>query len=68
MLNGSLSSTRKTKYIKAKFFFIKDRVDTGEIKIVDYSTKEMWADTETKPVQGKGFCIMRLKLVNCPVD
>ena len=30
--NGKMSSGKKTKHIKAKFFFIKDRVDDGEIK------------------------------------
>jgi hypothetical protein len=29
--NGKMSSGKKTKHIKAKFFFIKDRVDDGEI-------------------------------------
>ena len=30
--NGKMSSDKKTKHIKAKFFFIKDdRVDDGEI-------------------------------------
>ena len=29
--NGKMLSGRKTKHIKAKFFFLKDRVDKGEI-------------------------------------
>ena len=33
--NGKFSSSRKTKHIKAKFFFIKDKVDSEEVKIVD---------------------------------
>jgi hypothetical protein len=33
--NGRFSSGKKTKHIKAKFFFIKDRVDSGEIKVID---------------------------------
>ena len=32
--NGKLLSGKKTKQIKAKFFFIKDRVDDREIKLV----------------------------------
>jgi hypothetical protein len=31
MKNGRFSSGKKTKPIKAKFFFIKDRVDDGEM-------------------------------------
>ncbi len=34
--NGQMSSGKRTKHIKAKFFFIKDRVDKGEIKVMDF--------------------------------
>ena len=50
--NGKMSSGKKTKHIKAKFFFIKDRVDDGEIKVIDCPTEGMWADVMTKPLQG----------------
>jgi hypothetical protein len=33
--NGRISSRKKTKHIKSQFFFIKDRVDNGEIKVID---------------------------------
>ena len=39
--NGRLLSGKKTKHIKAKFFFIKDRVDNGKIKVIDCPTEEM---------------------------
>jgi len=66
--NGRSSSRRKTKHIKAKFFFIKDKVDIGEVKIVDCPTDVMWVDMLTKPVQGKAFRVMRSKLMNCAVN
>jgi hypothetical protein len=50
-----MSSRKKTKHIMAKFFFIKDRVDDGEIKVIDCPTKEMWAYIMTKPLQGMAF-------------
>ncbi len=53
--NGKMSSGKTTKHIKAKFFFIKDRVDDGEIKVINCPTKEMWADIMTKPLQGTAF-------------
>ena len=34
--NGKFSRLNKTKHIKAKFFFIKDKVDSKEVKIVDF--------------------------------
>jgi hypothetical protein len=39
--NGKMSSGKKTKHTKAKFFFIKDRVDDGEIKVINCPTEEM---------------------------
>jgi hypothetical protein len=66
--NGKMSSGKKTKHIKAKFFFIKDRVDEGEVKVIDCPTEEMWADVMTKPLQGTAFRTMRAELMNCPVN
>jgi hypothetical protein len=63
-----MSNGKKTKHIKTKFFFIKDRVDDGEIKVIDCPTKEMWADIMTKPLQGTAFQVMRAELMNCPVN
>ena len=66
--NGKMSSGKKTKHIKAKFFFIKDRVDDGEIRVIDCPTEKMWADIMTKPLQGMAFQTMRAELMNCPVN
>ena len=66
--NGRMSSGKKTKHIKAKFFFIKDRVDDGEIKVLDCPTEEMWADIMTKPLQGTAFRVLRAELMNCPIN
>jgi hypothetical protein len=66
--NGRLLSGKKTTHIKAKFLFIKDRVDDGKIKVIDCPTEEMWADILTKPLQGMAFRTMRAVLMNCPVN
>jgi hypothetical protein len=63
-----LSSGKKTKHVKAKFFFIKDRVDNWEIKAIDCPVEEMWADILTKPLQGMAFQTMRAQLMNFPIN
>ena len=68
MKNGQFSSGKKTKRIKAKFFFIKDKVDEGEMQILDCPTEQMWADVLTKPLQGMEFKQMRAELMNCLVE
>jgi hypothetical protein len=51
-----------------KFFFIKDRIDDGEMIVVNCPTEGMWADILTKPLHGKAFRVMRSKLMNCEED
>ena len=53
--NGKLYSSRKNKHIKAKLLFIKDKVDSEEVKIVDCPSGVMWEDVLTKPLQGTEF-------------
>jgi hypothetical protein len=66
--NGNFSSGKKTKHIKAKFFFIKDKLDSGEIRVIDCPAEEMWADVLTKPLQGMAFRTMREQLMNCAIN
>jgi len=66
--NGRASSTKRTKHIHARYFFIKDKIDSGEIEVLYCPTKEMRADVNTKPLQGSPFRTMRGHLMNVPVD
>ncbi len=67
-VNGKLSSSKKTKHIKMKFFFIKDQVEKGDVKIEHLGTDKMWVDILTKPKQGKAFRRDRAKLMNREED
>jgi len=67
-INGKFSCSSKTKHIKAKIFFVKDKVDDSDIVIKDCPTEVMWADIMTKPKQGKVFREMRAVLMNCHVN
>jgi hypothetical protein len=65
--NGRFSSGKNTKHIKDKFFFIKDRVNSGEIRVIDCPAEEMWANVLTKPLQGMAFRTMRVQLMSCAI-
>jgi len=67
MKNSRFSSRKKAKHIKAKAFFIKDRIDYGDIKVIKFPAEEMWVDVLTKPLQGMAFRTMRAQLMNCTV-
>jgi hypothetical protein len=51
--NGRVSSSKRTKHIKGKYFLIKDYYDSGEIDLRYCPTDVMWADVLTKPLQGQ---------------
>ena len=53
--NGINSCGQKSKHIKSRYFFIKDRVEQNEITIEYCPTERMLADFFTKPLQGELF-------------
>ena len=66
--NGRWSSSKRTKHIKSRYFFIKDKIDQGEVSIEHQPTNMMlmWSDVLTKPKQGKGFSVDMAMLMNVP--
>ena len=63
-----MSSSKRTKHIKYKYFFVTDKVAKGEVVIEHKPTKEMWIDVNIKPKQGTPFKIDRGYLMNCPIN
>ena len=59
------STSEKSRHINIRFFFVKDRVDAGEVRVEYLPTKAMIADVLTKPLQGALFKELRDKLLNC---
>ena len=62
--NGKASSGRRTRHINIRYFFVKDRVASGEVSIQYCPTKEMVADFFTKPLQGALFVKLRDEIMN----
>ena len=60
---GKIGSPR-TKHIAVRFFFIKDRIDQGDIALEYLPTAHMLADILTKPLQGEHFRRLRDILLN----
>jgi hypothetical protein len=55
--NGRMSSSKRTRHMNIRYFFIKDRVQNKEVIIEHCPTSDMIADYFTKPLQGKQFYI-----------
>ena len=64
--NGIASSSRRTRHINIRFFFVKDRIQAGELSIEYCPTEEMVADFFTKPLQAQKFLDFRKLIMNEP--
>jgi hypothetical protein len=64
--NGRASSSKRTRHLDIRYFFITDRVANKELTIEYCPTEEMIADFFTKPLQGSLF--RRLRDVNMNID
>jgi hypothetical protein len=53
--NGKSSSSKRTKHINIRYFFISDRVKKDEVSVVWCPTGDMSGDFTTKPLQGALF-------------
>ena len=53
--NGKASSSKRTKHINIRYFFITDRIRNNEVSVVRCPTGDMTADFATKPLQGALF-------------
>ena len=53
--NGKASSTKRTKHIHIRYFFITDRIAYQEVKVEWCPTADMVGDYMTKPLQGATF-------------
>ena len=66
--NGKASSTKRTKHINVRYFFVKDKIAKGEIELEHCPTEIMWADVNTKPRQGQAFIVFRSMLMGISKD
>ena len=62
--NSKLSSSKQTKHINNRYFFITDRQNKGELQVIYCPTKHMIADFHTKPLQGLKFYKFRKAIMN----
>ena len=64
--NGKGSSSRRTKHLDVRYFFVTDRIKRGEVKVTYCPTENMLVDFFTKPLQGVAFRRMRSIILNMP--
>jgi hypothetical protein len=62
--NGRGSSSKRTRHINIRYFFVADRIASREVKVEYCPTGDMVADYFTKPLQGTLFRKFRDIIMN----
>ena len=62
--NGRASSTKRTKHMHIRYFYIADCIARGVVKLEHCPTADMLADFFTKPLQGYLFYKLRALIMN----
>jgi hypothetical protein len=53
--NGKQSSSKRTRHLNIRYFFLTDQIEKGNLNVVYCPTNEMQGDFLTKPIQGAKF-------------
>ena len=53
--SGRMSSSKRTRHINVRYFFINDKIEKKKVKVVYCPTGNMAADMFMKPLQGSLF-------------
>ena len=53
------STSSRTRHVAIRYFFVKDRIESEEVELVDTGTDDMVADYFSKPLQGQLFAKFR---------
>jgi len=62
--NGKASSSKRTRHLNIRYFFVTDQVSKGNLKIKFCPTDDMIADYFTKPTTGAKFHKLRSQVMN----
>ena len=64
LANRGFSTSEKSRHIAIRYFWVTDRIESGEVLLEYLRTEDMMADIMTKPLQGALFRKMRSLLLN----
>ena len=66
--NGIMSRKKKSRHIDIRFFFIKDRITSGDVEVAFCGTHDIVADYLTKPLQRENFNRFRNMILGLDED
>ena len=68
LIERGRSAGERTRHISIKNFWLKERVDMGEARVVHLGTKKMYANLLPKPLQGAQFKSERYEITGWEED
>ena len=66
--NGRGSSSKRTRHINIRYFFVTDQIGSGKISVQYCPTTDMISDFFTKPLQGTTFHNFHTQIMNIDPD
>eukprot|EP00957_Ditylum_brightwellii_P062922 4774542-Ditylum_brightwellii.AAC.1 len=66
--NRKGKSGKRTRHINIRYFFVTNKIASGELTVKYCLTELMVADFYTKPLQGKLFRVFRNRILNLEND
>ena len=63
-----LQARQVDTFITDSLLHITDKIKKGDVLVEHRGTEEIWADGNTKPLQGAGFRLFRSKVMGTPED
>jgi len=66
--NGRGSSSKRTRHINMRCFFVTDGIHKKKLRVAHCPTKEMLADCFAKPLQGALFRVLRDAVLNIKTE
>jgi Reverse transcriptase (RNA-dependent DNA polymerase) len=61
--NGKMSSSKRTRHLDIRFFYVTDNIGKGHMRIEYCPTDDMLGDFYTKPTQGTKFTTFRNRIM-----
>ena len=55
LIERGRSGAERTRHIDIRYFWVKERIDRGEVKVEYLRSEDMYANVLTKPLQGSQF-------------
>ena len=66
MIGLGRSTSSRTRHINARYYWVRNIIDSNNINLLHLQTTEMIADILTKPLQGTNFFKLRTMLLASP--